>query len=66
MIREEHIDPLKIRNTTHLSMASPLLVVEIVNPGEVRRNRNYVAKRTQCEDLDVPEYWVVAPRQKLF
>ena len=59
VIREEHIAQLKTRNTIRLSMAPPLLVVEIVSPGEVQRNRDYVAKRRQYEDLGVPEYWIV-------
>ena len=32
-------------------MPPPLLVVEIVSPGEVQRNRDYVAKRMQYQDL---------------
>ncbi len=62
VIREEHVAQLKSRNTIRLSMAPPLVVVEIVSPGEVQRNRDYVAKRMQYEDLGVPEYWIIDPQ----
>jgi len=45
-------------------MPPPLLVVEIVSPGEVQRNRDYVAKRMQYQDLGVPEYWIVNPEEE--
>jgi Uma2 family endonuclease len=61
VIREEHVFQLAKRNTIRLSMAPPLLVVEIVSPGELQRDRDYVAKRRQYEDLGVPEYWIVDP-----
>ena len=64
VIREEHIALLKRRNTIRLTMPPPLLVVEIVSPGEVQRNRDYVAKRTQYQDLGVPEYWIVNPEEE--
>jgi Uma2 family endonuclease len=61
IIREEHVQQLARRNTIRLSMAPPLLVVEVVSPGELQRDRDYVAKRQQYEDLGVPEYWIVDP-----
>jgi Uma2 family endonuclease len=36
--------------------------MEIVSPGEVQRNRDYVAKRAQYEALGIPEYWIVDPQ----
>lgn len=63
VIREEHIEQLRQRNTIRMSMAPPVLVVEIVSPGEVQRNRDYVAKRMQYQDLGVPEYWIVDPQE---
>ncbi len=63
VIREEHIELLKQRNTIRLSMPAPLLVVEIVSPGEVQRHRDYIAKRMQYQDLGVPEYWIVDPQE---
>ncbi|MGF1537405.1 MAG: Uma2 family endonuclease, partial [Elainellaceae cyanobacterium] len=62
VIRDEHVEQLRPRNTIRLTMPPPLLVVEVVSPGEVQRNRDYIAKRSQYEDLSVPEYWIVNPQ----
>jgi Uma2 family endonuclease len=62
IIREEHIRLLKNRNTIRLSMLPPLLVIEIVSPGELQRERDYVAKRSQYQDCRIPEYWIVDPQ----
>ncbi|MEM8716031.1 MAG: Uma2 family endonuclease [Cyanobacteria bacterium P01_G01_bin.4] len=62
VIRQEHIALLKRRNTIRLTMPPPLLVVEIVSPGELQRNRDYVAKRSQYEDLGIPDYWIIDPQ----
>ncbi len=62
VIYEEQVDPLRRRNTLRIVMGPPMLVVEIVSPGEVQRNRDYVAKRSQYQDLGVPEYWIVDPQ----
>jgi len=62
IIREEHIDQLAKRNTIRLSMLPPLLVVEVVSPGELQRERDYVAKRQQYQACGIPEYWIVDPQ----
>jgi len=62
IIREEHIQLLKKRNTIRLNMAPPLLVIEIVSPGELQREQDYIAKRSQYQDLGIPEYWIVDPQ----
>lgn len=64
IIREEHIQQLARRNTVRLAMAPPLLVVEIVSPGEIQRDRDYIAKRTQYQDRGIPEYWIIDPQQE--
>ncbi|NMF84960.1 Uma2 family endonuclease [Nodosilinea sp. P-1105] len=61
IIRPEHVELLAPRNTIRLSMPPPLLVVEVVSPGELQWQRDYVAKRAQYEDLGIPEYWVIHP-----
>ena len=61
IIRSEHIEQLRQRNTIRLSMAPPLLVVEVVSPGEVQHNRDYIAKRSQYQDRGIPEYWIINP-----
>jgi len=62
IIRDEHIDQLRRRNTIRLSMAPPLLVVEVVSPGELQRERDYIAKRIQYEDCGIAEYWIIDPQ----
>lgn len=43
-------------------MSPPLLVIEIVSPGELQRDRDYTAKRMQYQDRGIPEHWVVDPQ----
>ncbi|HAN73423.1 MAG TPA: hypothetical protein DCQ51_02750 [Planktothrix sp. UBA8407] len=62
IIREEHIEQLSKRNTIRLNMAPPLLVIEIVSPGEIQRERDYIAKRMQYQDCCIPEYWIIDPQ----
>ena len=61
ILREEHIEQLAKRNTVRLTMSPPLLVIEVVSPGELQRNRDYIAKRTQYQDCGIPEYWIIDP-----
>ena len=62
IIREEHIKQLANRNTIRLSMLPPLLVVEVVSPGELQRDRDFIAKRLQYQDCGIPEYWIIDPQ----
>ncbi|WP_017305782.1 Uma2 family endonuclease [Spirulina subsalsa] len=62
IIREEHIQQLTRRNTLRLEMTPPLLVIEIVSPGEIQRHRDYIAKRQQYQDCGIAEYWIVDPQ----
>ena len=61
IIREDHIQLLKQRNTIRISMTPPLLVVEVVSPSNLQR-RDYIAKRMQYQDRLIPEYWIVDPQ----
>ncbi|MEL6880481.1 MAG: Uma2 family endonuclease [Cyanobacteria bacterium J06607_10] len=61
ILREEHVVLLSKRNTIRLTMPPPLLVVEVVSPGNLQRERDYVAKRRQYEDIGIGEYWIVDP-----
>ncbi|WP_019507094.1 Uma2 family endonuclease [Pleurocapsa sp. PCC 7319] len=61
ILREEHIEQLAKRNTVRLTMSPPLLVAEVVSPGELQRNRDYIAKRVQYQDCGIPEYWIIDP-----
>ena len=64
IIRAEHVEQLQRRNTIRFAMAAPLLVIEIVSPGELQRDRDYTAKRMQYQDRGIPEYWIVDPQLK--
>ncbi len=64
ILREEHLQQLVRRNTIRLSIAPPLLVVEVVSPGELQHDRDYVAKRQQYQDVGIPEYWLIDPEQQ--
>ena len=44
-------------------MPPPILVVEVVSPGKVNRDRDYKEKREQYEAREIPEYWVVDPEK---
>ena len=59
IIKTEHIEQLR-RNTVRLQMAPPDLVVQVVIPGDLQRDRDYIAKRMQYQ-RDIPVYWIVAP-----
>jgi len=62
IIRDEHVSLLAQRNTIRLTMPPPVLVVEVVSPGELQWHRDYVAKRLQYQDVGIPEYWIVDPQ----
>ncbi|MGK7926929.1 MAG: Uma2 family endonuclease [Spirulina sp.] len=64
ILRPEHSEQLQQRNTIRLSMSPPLLVVEVVSPGSVQRERDYIAKRSQYEAIGIPEYWLVDPQHQ--
>jgi Uma2 family endonuclease len=62
IIKAEHIEQLRSRNTIRLSMAAPDLVIEVVSPGNLQRDRDYIAKRNQYLDREIPLYWIVDPQ----
>jgi Uma2 family endonuclease len=64
ILRGEHVQLLARRNTIRLTMPPPLLVVEVVSPGDVQWDRDYIAKRNQYEDAGILEYWVVNPENQ--
>ncbi|MBE9098600.1 Uma2 family endonuclease [Vacuolonema iberomarrocanum] len=63
VLRPEHIEQLQKRCTIRLSMDPPMLVIEVVSPGEIQRERDYVAKRSQYQSRGIPEYWLIDPQQ---
>jgi Uma2 family endonuclease len=64
IIKTEHIEQLRSRNTIRLQMAPPDLVLEVVSPGNLQRDRDYIAKRIQYQDRDIPVYWIIDPQVK--
>jgi Uma2 family endonuclease len=36
--------------------------VEVVSPGELQRDRDFIAKRLQYQDCGIPEYWIIDPQ----
>lgn len=65
ILRREHIELTQKRLTIRLDMPPPVLVVEIVSPGKVNRDRDYKEKRAQYEGRDIPEYWLLDPSQEI-
>ena len=66
VLKPEHIELTRQRMTVTLKMPPPDLVVEVVSPGQVNRERDYVAKREQYAARGIPEYWIVDPDDQLF
>jgi Uma2 family endonuclease len=62
IIKAEHIEQLRSRNTVRLSMAPPDLVVEVVSPGNLQRDRDYIAKRNQYLAREILTYWIIDPQ----
>lgn len=54
------ISDMKRATITH-DMPPPLLVVEVVSPGQVNRDRDYRYKHTEYMARCIAEYWIVDP-----
>ncbi|MCU0525416.1 MAG: Uma2 family endonuclease [Elainella sp. Prado103] len=50
------------RSTVMMEMPPPLLVVEVVSPGQ--ENRDYRYKRSEYAARGIAEYWIVDPMQQ--
>ena len=66
VLRPEHIELTRTRMTITLTMPPPDLVVEVVSPGKVNRERDYTAKREQYAARGIPEYWIADPDDQVF
>ncbi|MFN4280585.1 Uma2 family endonuclease [Thermosynechococcus sp.] len=42
----------------------PLLVIEVVSPGAVNRERDYHTKRREYAEMGIPEYWIIDPEER--
>jgi Uma2 family endonuclease len=65
ILRPEHILLTATRLTITLDMPPPQLVVEVVSPGRVGRDRDYISKRAQYAARSIPEYWIVDPQEQM-
>lgn len=51
------------RSTITIDMLPPALVVEVVSPGKVNRDRDYRYKKTEYAARGIVEYWIVDPQE---
>jgi len=54
----------KNRATLTLDMPPPDLVIEVVSPGKVNRDRDYRYKHTEYAARQIPEYWIIDPEER--
>ena len=62
VLQPEHLETA--RQSIKLGQLPPQFIAEVVSPGpESSENyqRDYVWKRSQYQQLDIPEYWIVDP-----
>jgi Uma2 family endonuclease len=65
ILRPEHILLTATRLTITVDMPPPQLVVEVVSPGRIGRDRDYISKRDQYAARGIPEYWIVDPQEEI-
>jgi Uma2 family endonuclease len=65
VLREEHLALTQKRLTITIDMPPPQLIVEVVSPGRVNRERDYDRKRKQYQTIGLSEYWLVDPKSKV-
>lgn len=54
----------KTRNIITRDMPPPILIVEVVSPGEENRIRDYRYKRTEYAARGIAEYWIIDPQER--
>lgn len=65
IVRPEHIELTQKRLTIRLDMPAPVLVMEVVSPGQTNRTRDYADKRAQYQARGILEYWLLDPEQQI-
>ncbi|MEM9005451.1 MAG: Uma2 family endonuclease [Cyanobacteria bacterium P01_F01_bin.86] len=66
VIKPEHLEIGTFAKRTALQRGElpPRFVAEVVSPGEAGYQRDYVWKRQQYQDWQIPEYWIIDPHQE--
>jgi Uma2 family endonuclease len=64
ILRPKHIELTQKRLTIRLEMPEPILVVEVVSPGQASAERDYQDQRAQYQARGIPEYWLIDPEQQ--
>lgn len=54
----------KPRSTITHEMPSPAIVIEVVSPGTINRDRDYRHKRTEYAARCISEYWIIDPQDQ--
>ncbi|MGD2181345.1 Uma2 family endonuclease [Lusitaniella coriacea] len=65
ILSKPHLSLMKNRLTITLDMPPPQLVVEVVSPGKVNRENDYIHKRAQYAARGIPEYWIVDRQERV-
>ncbi|MEZ2237395.1 Uma2 family endonuclease [Microcoleus sp.] len=65
ILEPEHIPLTVNRLTITFDMLPPRLVVEVVSPGRVGRERDYERKRAQYAARGIAEYWAIDPIEQV-
>lgn len=52
------------RNIITQEMPPPVLVIEVVSPGQENRDRDYRFKRTEYAARGIAEYWIIDPEMQ--
>lgn len=50
------------RSTVDLDMLPPILVIEVVSPGKINRDRDYRYKRSEYAARGIQYYWIIDPQ----
>jgi Uma2 family endonuclease len=52
------------RTALRIGDLPPQFIAEVVSPGEIGYERDYIWKRQQYQDWGIPEYWIIDPHQE--
>lgn len=65
ILRPEHLALTQRRLTVTRQMPPPVLIAEVVSPGNANHLRDYERKREQYQELGVSEYWLIDPVRQI-